>query len=64
MLNVSDSIADKLFWLLKHFDKSELEIISFDVELEAEIKKGINSPVSPLSHKEVFQGFRTQYAQG
>jgi hypothetical protein len=64
MLNVSDSIADKLFWLLKHFDKSEVEIISFDTELEEAITKGINSPLSSLSHKEVFQSFRTQYAQG
>ena len=55
MLNVSDSVADKLFWLLKHFDKSEVEIVSFDTELEDEIEKGLKSPVSPLSHKEVFQ---------
>jgi hypothetical protein len=64
MLNVSDSVADKLFWLLKHFDKSEVEIISFDTELEEEIEKGLKSPVSPLSHKEVFQSLRAQYAQG
>ena len=63
MLNVSDSVADKLFWLLKHFDKSEVEIISFDTELEEEIEKGLQSPVSSLSHKEIFQGFRAQYAQ-
>lgn len=63
MLNVSDSVADKLFWLLKHFDKSEVEILSFDTELEEEIEKGLKSPVSQLSHKEVFQGFRAQYAQ-
>jgi hypothetical protein len=30
MLNVSDSVADKLFWLLKHFDKSEVEIVQED----------------------------------
>jgi hypothetical protein len=63
MLNVSDSVADKLFWLLKHFDKSEVEIVSFDTELEDEIEKGLKSPVSQLSHKEVFQSFRAQYAQ-
>ena len=63
MLNVSDSVADKLFWLLKHFDKSEVEIVSFDTELEEEIEKGLESPVSSLSHKEVFQSFRAQYAQ-
>jgi hypothetical protein len=63
MLNVSDSVADKLFWLLKHFDKSEVEIVSFDTELEEEIEKGLKSPLSSLSHKEVFQSFRAQYAQ-
>lgn len=62
-LNVSDSVADKLFWLLKHFDKSEVEMVSFDTELEEEIEKGLKSPVSPLSHKEVFQSFRAQYTE-
>lgn len=63
MLNVSDSVADKLFWLLKHFDKSEVEILSYDAELEEEIQKGLESRVSSLSHQEVFQSFRAQYVQ-
>jgi hypothetical protein len=40
MLNVSDSVADKLFWLLKHFDKSEVEIIHED-KLSIEIANRI-----------------------
>jgi hypothetical protein len=41
MLNVSDSVADKLFWLLKHFDKSEVEIIQED-KLSIEIANRID----------------------
>ncbi len=41
MLNVSDSVADKLFWLLKHFDKSEVEIIHED-KLSIEIANRID----------------------
>jgi len=63
LLNVSDTVADKVFWLLKHFEKDEVEIVQFDTQLEEQIEKGMNSPLSPLSHKEIFEGFRTQYAQ-
>jgi len=63
LLNVSDTVADKVFWLLKHFEKDEVEIIQFDTELEEQIEKGMNSPLSSLSHKEIFEGFRRQYAQ-
>jgi hypothetical protein len=40
-LNVSDSVADKLFWLLNHFDKSEVEIIHED-KLSIEIANRID----------------------
>ncbi len=41
MLNVSDSVADKLFWLLKHFDKSEVEIV-YEDKLSIEIANRID----------------------
>ncbi len=34
-LHISDSIYDKVMWLLKKFDKSEIEIISEDAEFAA-----------------------------
>ena len=37
----------------------KVEIVQFDTQLEEEIKKGINSPLSLLSHKEIFESFRT-----
>ena len=53
VLNINESVSEKFFWLLKHFD----------INLEALIDKGFESGVSPLTHKEVFDGFRAKYAQ-
>ena len=62
-LNINESVSDKFFWLLKHSDKSEIEVVDFDTNLEALVDKGMEFGVSPLSHKEVFDGFRAKYAQ-
>jgi hypothetical protein len=40
-----------------------MSLIRFDTELERQIEKGINSPVSLLRHKEIFKTFRAQYTQ-
>ncbi len=43
----------EVFWLPRHFDTG----------LEALIDKGLESRISPLTHKEVFDGFGAKYAQ-
>ncbi len=63
ILKVNDSVIDKFFWLLKHFDKSEIEILDFDTHLEALVEKGMKSPISELTHEEVFSNLRAKYAQ-
>lgn len=63
VLNINESVSEKFFWLLKHFDKSEIEVVDFDTNLEVLIDKGLESKISSLSHKEVFDGFRAKYAQ-
>jgi len=63
VLNINESVSEKFFWLLRHFDKSEIEVVDFDTSLEALIDRGLESGVSPLTHKEVFDGFRAKYAQ-
>lgn len=57
ILNINESVSEKFFWLLRHFDKSEIEVVDFDTSLEALIEKGLESRISPLTHKEVFDGF-------
>ncbi len=63
VLNINESVSEKFFWLLKHFDKNEIEVLDFDTSLEALIDKGLELKISPLTHKEVFDGFRGKYAQ-
>ena len=63
LINVDDSVADKFFWLLKHFDKKEVEIIDFDPELEIKVQEGLDAPVSSQSHEEVFANLRKRYVK-
>lgn len=61
-LNIQDSISDKFFWLLSHFDKNEIEVVEFDEALEDAIQQGLDSPISSLSHQEIFQNLRNKHA--
>lgn len=60
-LNIEDSISEKFFWLLSHFGKNEIEVVEFDEDLENAVQKGLDSPISQLSHQEIFQNFREKY---
>ncbi len=52
VLNINESVSEKFFWLLKHFDKSEIEVVDFDTNLEALIDKGFcQLPLKPYSSK-------------
>lgn len=50
-LRVSDKVLDKVIWLLKHFKKSELEIIEESYEFTAN-KKELHHAYSRIKNKE------------
>ena len=67
-LKIEDSVFDKVIYFLKNLPKDEVEIVEETriaddwSHLEAEIDKGMNSPMSPKTHEEVFAELKRKYA--
>ena len=67
VLNIEDSVFDKVIYFLKNLPSNEVSIVEDNIVedwsyLEAEIDKGMCSQVSPKTHEEVFAELREKYA--
>ena len=67
-LNIQDSVFDKVIYFLNNLPSNEVEIIEEETiaddwsHLESEIDKGMNSPMSPKTHEEIFAELKRKYA--
>jgi len=66
-LNIDDSVFEKVIYFLQNLPSNEVEIVEDMViedwsHLEAEIDKGMNSPLSSKTHEEVFTELKEKYA--
>jgi hypothetical protein len=67
-LNIQDSVFDKVIYFLKNLPSNEVEIIEEKLStddwshLEAEVEKGMNSPMSSKTHEEIFEELKRKYA--
>ena len=67
-LNIQDSVFDKVIYFLNNLPSNEVQIIEEDTlidnwsHLEAEIDKGMNSPMSSKTHEEIFKELKRKYA--
>ena len=66
-LNIQDSVFDKVIYFLNNLPSNEVEIVEEKriaedwSYLEAEIEKGMDSPMSSKTHEEIFADLKRKY---
>ena len=66
-LNIQDSVFDKVIYFLNNLPSNEVEIVEEKriaedwSYLEAEIEKGMDSPMSSKTHGEIFADLKRKY---